>query len=112
MDRSNTIKLIGKTYDQNRFGQYEPHKTERKVYCDVRSITRAEWYEAGRSGFKPDISFVMFAPDYHGENELEFNGHKYSIYRTYIGQNETIELYCQDIGGIKQEAENGEESDS
>lgn len=103
MDRSNTILLVAKTYDQNEIGAFMPVKTERKVYCDVRSITRAEWYDAGRQGFKPEIAFVMFAPDYRGEDEVIFNGHRYSIYRTYIAQNEIIELYCQDIGGLKQE---------
>ena len=105
MDRSNIIFLIRKTYTQNSFGQFETVNEKRQVFCDVRSITRAEWYDAGRNGFKPDLSFVMFAPDYHGEDEIEFEGHKYSVYRTYIGQNESIELYCQDIGGLKQNEE-------
>ena len=104
MDRSNVIYLISKSYAPNSFGQYETTEARRKVYCDVHSITRAEWYDAGRSGFKPEIEFVMFAPDYHGEDELEFNGRKYSIYRTYIAQNEALELYCQSIGGLRQEA--------
>lgn len=102
MDRSNVINLISKTYDVDSIGQYVPILSKRQVYCDVRSITRAEWYDAGRQGFKPDISFVMFAPDYQGEDLIEWNSRKYSVYRTYIAQNETLELYCQDIGGIEQ----------
>lgn len=109
MDRSSTIKLIGKAYAQDAIGQYIPTPTERQAYCDVRSITRAEWYDAGRNGFKPDISFTMFAPDYHGEDEVEWEGKRYSVYRTYIGQNESVELYCQSIGGLKQ---NGKENKS
>lgn len=107
MDRSNVIKLVGKSFVQDTIGQYRPTESLREVYCDVRSITRAEWYDAGRKGFQPDFSIVMFAPDYEGEDELIFDGRRYSIYRTYIGQNETIELYCQSIGGLKQ---NGEEN--
>lgn len=102
MDRSNVIYLVSKTYEQNSIGAFIPVRTERMVFCDVQSITRAEWYDAGRSGFKPDISFIMFGPDYNGEDEVIFNGVKYSIYRTYIGRNETLELYCQKIGGIAQ----------
>lgn len=103
MDRSNVIYLIGKTYAADSIGQYVPTQVKREVYCDVRSITRAEWYDAGRQGFKPDISFVMFAPDYQGENEIEYNERRYSVYRTYISQNEALELYCQTIGGLEQE---------
>lgn len=103
MDRSNVINLISKTYAADSIGQYKPELSAREVYCDVRSITRAEWYDAGRQGFKPDISFVMFAPDYQGEDLIEWNGRKYSVYRTYIAQNEALELYCQDIGGIEQD---------
>lgn len=102
MDRSSVIFLVSKSYEQNEIGAFIPVTTERKVYCDVRSITRAEWYDAGRQGFKPDISFVMFAPDYQGEDEVEYNSRKYSIYRTYLAQNEALELYCQSIGGVAQ----------
>lgn len=102
MDRSNIIYLISKTYTQNAFGQFEETEKERKVFCNVRSISRAEWYDAGRIGFNPDITFNMFAPDYHGEEVVRWKDTKYKIYRTYIGQNEIIELYCQKIGGILQ----------
>ena len=103
MDRSSVIFLVSKSYEQNEIGAFIPVTTERKVYCDVRSITRAEWYDAGRQGFKPELAFVMYAPDYKGEDEVIYRNHRYSIYRTYIAQNEIIELYCQDIGGLKQE---------
>ena len=105
MDRSNVIYLISKTYAPNDFGQYEETKTERMVYCDVRSVTRDEWYEAGRQGFRPEFEFVMFRPDYHGENEVKFRDRYYSIYRTYVGRDEDIELYVQEIAGIKQTEE-------
>ena len=39
----------------------------------------------------------MFAPDYNGEEsaELDLRGGKkrFSIYRTYLGPNESLELY-------------------
>ena len=102
MDRSRTIWLLKKDYQKDSIGNFQEILTKRKVYCDVRSITRAEWYDAGRQGFKPDFMVTMFAPDYRGEDELELDGKKYEIYRTYIAQNESIELYCQEIGGIVQ----------
>lgn len=102
MDRSDVIFLISKTYTQNQFGQFEEVQTEHKVYCDVRSVSRAEWYDAGRLGFNPDIAFNMFRPDYHGEEELRYKDTRYKIYRTYVARNEILELYCHKIGGIVQ----------
>lgn len=65
------------------------------VYCNVSSVTGSEWFEGGRNGLNPQYRFTMFAPDYEGEEVLEYNGERYAIYRTYVGQNETIELYTE-----------------
>ena len=42
----------------------------------------------------------MFAPDYNGETIAELNGVRYSVYRTYLGKNETIELYLERKAGV------------
>lgn len=100
MDRSNVIKLIKEICTQDSIGQFVPVETSRQVYCDVRSITRTEWFEAGRNGMQPAFAFIMFGPDYEGEKIIEFNGKRYGIYRTYIGRNDTIELYAEEKGGL------------
>lgn len=99
MDRSNVINLISETFTQDSIGQYVSTETTKQVFCDVRSVTRAEWFDAGRDGFKPSYVFVMFAPDYSGETIVEYNGNRYGIYRTYVGRNEQIELYAEEKGG-------------
>lgn len=100
MDRTVTIDLISytTTYDEI----LQPVKTEssRTVYAQMRSITRAEWFEAGRNGLKPDFCFVMQKLDYQGEEVLAFNGIKYGIYRTYLARGNMIELYCEKKGGV------------
>ena len=100
MDRSNVIYLVNETYTKDATGQSIAAETRREVYCDVRSITRTEWFEAGRAGLQPGYVFIMFAPDYQGEKIAEYNGHRYGIYRTYIGRNERIELYVEEKGGL------------
>lgn len=107
MDRSTVIKLIKPNYTQDSIGQYIYAETERQVYCDVRSITRAEWFEAGRNGMQPIYIFAMFGPDYEGEQIVEYEGKRYGVYRTYRGRNETIELYVEEKGGLVNEQENG-----
>lgn len=106
MDRSTVIKLISKTYSQDSIGQYVYTETEREVFCDVRSITRVEWFDAGRNGMQPVYIFTMFEPDYAGEKIVEYGGNRYGVYRTYRSRNETIELYVEEKGGlIEQDSE-------
>lgn len=42
----------------------------------------------------------MFAYDYAGETLAELDGVRYGIYRTYLGKNETIELYLERKAGV------------
>ena len=101
MDRSNVIKLISGNYTQDEIGQFITEETSRLVFCDVRSITREEWFNAGRNGLKPSYVFIVFEPDYQGEKIVEFNGIRYGVYRTYRGRNEQMELYVEEKGGLK-----------
>lgn len=94
------IYLVHETQTQDEIGQFISEEKLRKVYCDIRSITQSEWFEAGRNGLQPAFSVVMFAPDYHDEKILIYNGTRYGIYRTYRGRNERLELYVEAKGGI------------
>lgn len=100
MDRSSVIKLISETYAQDAIGQYIPTEIEKQVFCDVRSVSRAEWFDAGRNGLHPEYVFTMFAPDYSDEKIIEYNGKRYGVYRTYAGRNEQLELYVESKGGL------------
>lgn len=99
MDRSNVIKLIGYTSTQDNNGVWRKTPHERVVYCQVDSVTRSEFYEGGRNGLNPEYRFTMFAYDYQGEDTVEYNGRQYGIYRTYMGRNDSIELYAERKGG-------------
>lgn len=99
MDRSNIIKLIGFTKSQDENGVWRKTPTPRQVYAQVDSVTRDEFYEGGRNGLNPEYRFTMFAYDYQGEDTVEYNGRTYAIYRTYLGREDTIELYAERKGG-------------
>lgn len=99
MDRSEVLTLIGTTRTQDEYGIWRETPTVRNVFCQVNSITRSEFFDAGRNGLNPEFMFSMFAGDYEGERVCEYRGQKYSIYRTYLGRNDVIELYAERKGG-------------
>ena len=99
MDRSDIITLLAATKTQNAYGVWVESLTEREVFCQVDSVTRAEFFEGGRNGLNPEFRMTMFAGDYQGERLLIYNGNTYSVYRTYQGKNDTLELYVERKGG-------------
>lgn len=99
MDRSAVLTLIKETHTKNAYGVTETATTERDVFCQVGSVNRAEYFEGGRNGLNPELVFTMFFGDYDDERICRYNGKAYGIYRTYLGRNDTIELYAERKGG-------------
>lgn len=99
MDRSNVITLIGTEKVQNEYGVWMECETRRNVFCDISSVTRAEFFDGGRNGLNPEFVFTMFFGDYAGERIVEYAGNRYAIYRTYHGRTDDIELYAERKGG-------------
>ena len=100
MDRSDVIKLIPITYEKDANGI--PHAVEsepRTVMCQVNSVTRSEFFDGGRNGLNPEFVFRVFFGDYEGERLVEYQNKRYSIYRTYHGRNDMMELYAERKGG-------------
>ena len=99
MDRSDTIKLIAATREQDEYGVWRETLTKRTVFCNVQSVTRAEFFEGGRNGLNPSYVFTVFFADYCGESLAEYHGETYAIYRTYKRRDDTLELYVERKGG-------------
>ena len=59
-------------------------RTERELMCQIRGVTRNEFYAAAAVNFRPDITVHLsdFA-DYEGETLARYNGEYYTIIRTY-----------------------------
>lgn len=95
MDRSTPIYLITETWTRDAYGINQKTETERKVYADIKSVNMSEWFEGGRNGLNPELKMTMFVGDYQGEKIVKFNSIRYTIYRTYFGRNDTIELYVE-----------------
>lgn len=105
MDRSNIVYLLASTKAQNAYGVWEETVTSREVFCQVDSVTRAEFFDGGRNGLNPEFRITMFFADYCGERDVIYNGKAYSVYRTYHSRTDEIELYVERKGGT-----NGKES--
>ena len=99
MDRSEVITLVATTQARNEYGVWTDAQTTKDVYCQVNSVTRAEFFEGGRNGLNPQFRFTTFFGDYEGERTVIYKNNQYSVYRTYQGRNDTIELYVERKGG-------------
>ena len=95
MDRSNIVTLISQTYTQNTLNEYIATEKTTDVFCSMESVGQREWAEASRQGFNPEIRLTMNRWEYSGEKIVEFEGQRYSVYRTYVGRGEDIELYLE-----------------
>ena len=109
MDRSDVITLITETYEKNKYGVSVPVTSSQDVFCQVDSVTRSEFYEGGRNGLNPEFRFTMFAPDYNGQKTVTYKGRAYGIYRTFLGRDDTIELYAERKGGVNSIIQNESE---
>ena len=84
---------------QDEYGRWVATPTAKEVFCQVDSITRAEFFDGGRNGLNPELKFTMFFGDYNGESVVEYAGNTYSVYRTYLRRTDIIELYVERKGG-------------
>lgn len=95
-----TLTLLAMTKEQDDYGVWKETFTPREVFCQVHSISRNEFFQAGRNGLNPSFMFTVFQADYEGEVICKFRGNSYAIYRTYLPANaDYIELYAERQGG-------------
>ena len=99
MAKIDEITLIGAAYAKDALKQFVVTLSRRTVLCTIGSITASEFFEAGRNGLRPQFRANVFAGDYQGETEAEYQGIAYSIYRTYCPKDDTVELYLERKAG-------------
>lgn len=92
-------ELLKSVNVQDENGIYQTSYTSREVFCKVASVTRGEFFQAGRNGLNPQLVFTVFAEDYEGEETIRFENQTYSIYRTYKSDSDYMELYAEKKGG-------------
>lgn len=76
-------------------------ETRREIFARVESISQSEFHAAGQAGFRPEYRFTVFAAEYQGEAECEYEGRRYAIYRNYhVPGTDDLELYVQRKAGV------------
>ncbi len=100
MDRSDIIYLVEYNEEKDSLGIWHKNTIKTKVFCQVVSVNQTEWYEGSRKGLNPQYRFTVFRYDYNGQERVEYNGEIYTIYRTYVDRNETIDLYTELKKGV------------
>lgn len=102
------ITLLSSVKTQGTDGVWKVTTTQREIFCQIDSITRQEFFDAGRNGLNPVFRATIFAGDYQDEVACFYRQKRYAIYRTYhIPGTDYLELYFQREGGT-----NGTQSDA
>ena len=78
------ITLIAYEENQDEIGNWIKTPVKTEAFCSISSITRAEFFDAGRNGMKPNCVATMRKCDYDGQTEVELNGKCLHVYRTYL----------------------------
>lgn len=98
-----TIRLIrDRERYQDAYGIWRTReRSEREVLAQVSSVDRREFFSGGETGFRPEYRFVVFAAEYQGETQCEYDNQLFSVYRTYLNPGtDYLELYVQRKVGV------------
>lgn len=106
------LTLISYEIGKDEIGNEIKIPIKKNIFCKVADIGSTEFYNAQVLGLKPEIKFIVHEFEYEGEKEVEFEGEKYKVLRTYrkkysIGEKksnnileaEEIELTCEKVIG-------------
>lgn len=93
------IYLLGFRAVENEIGDTINIPIRRQVIAMKKSVRQSEFYQAAAIGLKPEITFVTWSFEYKGELEIEHEGKKYRIIRTFESNPKEIELICEGMAG-------------
>ena len=97
--KSNVVTLIAESPDAHGVG-VDAEESSRTVYCTVKSIGMQEAYQAMGIGLSPELKVILAHDfEYDGEPIAELCGVRFKILRTYITEQDGIELTLQRIKG-------------
>lgn len=99
MTYDHELILVKQIYAKDGIGNQIPIRSRRSVLCGLKSVSRSEFYNAASKGLRPEAVFVVNKYEYDDETEVEFEGKRYEVMRTYPVDFEDIELTCKRVIG-------------
>lgn len=93
------ITLVKEVNTRDSIGMWSKTYEERDVLCEVHSVSRSEFFQAGQNGLTPEFEMTIFADDYQDERIVKYKGQTYGVYRTYR-RDDWIELYVERKAGL------------
>ena len=105
MQYQEIIYLVSKNLAFDDIGNEIPNaETLTKCYAKAQSVKTNEFYSAVENGLTPSMEFVIKRLNYNGENEIKWNGKRYSVIRTIDPKNKfDIVLVCARKIGVSKE---------
>lgn len=104
---NHSLTLIHYEVNKDEIGNDLKEKIEMEVLCKVKDIGSNEYYDAQVVGLKPALKFVIHTFEYGGQKEVEFDGNRYKVMRTFSGESlsrsnlslrgDEIELTCEGV---------------
>lgn len=82
--------------DTDEEGYPRESVTQRRVYADVQSVKRTEFYAAKQLGIDLAITVKVRYGDYSGQERLSFQGRTYKVERAYTKAREFYTLECSE----------------
>ena len=90
------VTLITETFAEDDIGQHIPIENKNETLCRTESVSKTEWFDAGRTGLKPKLKVILPEYNYSSEEKVEYDGVRYSVYRMFHNQKTNeVELYLE-----------------
>ena len=89
--------LVTETHTTNSMKDIVTTETQRKVFCNKKSIRQTEFYQAAATALRPELMFEVRTADYSDEAKFKFGAKTYNIIRTYDKDGEITELVCSGL---------------
>lgn len=92
------VRLLSFTFTEDAYGNQIETPAQRQVFCQVRSVSRSEFYQAAQTDLHPEYVFILSNyRDYLGEQELLYTDwtgrtRRMNILRTYRTDRDELEI--------------------
>lgn len=101
MNNAVKISLVSKTYTINPIGVSVATETLLPRFAITSNINQSEYYNAELQGLRPFACYTIRLMEYNGEDEIDIDGKRLTIYRTYNRTDGRVELYTVERKGKK-----------